>query len=108
VAFDDQRHVIYETGDMDELRLAYAITIHKSQGSEFPAVIVPLAMQQYVMLQRNLVYTGLTRGRKRVILVGDVNALEMAVKNTGSLKRWSGLLWRMQMTDGFQPVPQRN
>lgn len=95
VAFEDQRRVAYETGDLDELRLAYAITIHKSQGSEFPAVIMPISMQHYVMLQRNLIYTGLTRGRKRVILVGEANALEMAIKNTGSLHRWSGLLWRL-------------
>ncbi len=95
VRFDEQRHVPYETGDLDELRLAYAITIHKSQGSEFPAVILPLSTQHYVMLQRNLIYTGLTRGRKRVVLVGQSAALEIAVKQTGSQHRWSGLLARL-------------
>ena len=96
IRFDENRRVPYETGDLDELRLAYAITIHKSQGSEFPAVIIPLAMQHFVMLQRNLLYTGLTRGRQRVILVGDEKALGIAVKQTGNLHRWSGLLSRLQ------------
>jgi exodeoxyribonuclease V alpha subunit len=96
VRFDEQRRVPYETGDLDELRLAYAITIHKSQGSEFPAVILPLSTQHYVMLQRNLLYTGLTRGRKRVVLVGQTSALEISVKQTGSLQRWSGLKSRLQ------------
>lgn len=58
----DQREVVYDFGELDEIALAYAITIHKSQGSEFPAVVTPLAMQQYLLLQRNLVYTGITRG----------------------------------------------
>ena len=98
VRFDEQRRVPYETGDLDELRLAYAITIHKSQGSEFPAVILPLSTQHYVMLQRNLIYTGLTRGRKRVVLVGQASALEIAVKQTGSQQRWSGLLSRLRIT----------
>ncbi len=57
----DQREVVYDFGELDEVSLAYAITIHKSQGSEFPAVVIPLAMQQYLLLQRNLVYTGMTR-----------------------------------------------
>lgn len=96
VRFDENRWVPYETGDLDELRLAYAITIHKSQGSEFPAVVVPVSTQHYVMLQRNLIYTGLTRGRKRVVMVGDVKALEIAVRNTGSLHRHSGLLRRLR------------
>lgn len=91
VRFDDGREAIYESGDLDELRLAYAITIHKSQGSEFPAVIIPVSTQHYLMLQRNLFYTGITRGRKLVVLVGDAKALAIAVKNTGSTRRWSGL-----------------
>ncbi len=96
VHFDDGREAIYETGDLDELRLAYAITIHKSQGSEFPAVIIPVSTQHYVMLQRNLFYTGITRGRKLVVLVGDSKALGMAVKNTGGARRWGGLLERLR------------
>jgi exodeoxyribonuclease V alpha subunit len=95
VHFEDGRSAIYESGDMDELRLAWAITIHKSQGSEFPAVVIPVSTQHYVMLQRNLLYTGITRGRKLVILLGDPKALAIAVKNAGGARRWSGLLPRM-------------
>ncbi|HEX2747699.1 MAG TPA: ATP-dependent RecD-like DNA helicase [Verrucomicrobiales bacterium] len=98
VHFDDGRSAIYESGDMDELRLAWAITIHKSQGSEFPAVVIPVSMQHFVMLQRNLLYTGITRGRKLVVLVGDPKALALAVKNTGATRRWGGLLQRMTGT----------
>jgi exodeoxyribonuclease V alpha subunit len=95
VHFEDGRTAIYESGDMDELRLAWAITIHKSQGSEFPAIIIPVSTQHYVMLQRNLLYTGVTRGRKLVVLVGDSKALAIAVKNSGGTRRWSGLLQKM-------------
>ena len=70
VAFD-QRKVSYDFGELDELALAYAITIHKSQGSEFPVVVIPVAAQQFLLLQRNLIYTGVTRGRKLVLLVGQ-------------------------------------
>ena len=78
-----------------KLRLAYAITIHKSQRSEFPAIVTPLAMQQYMLLQRNLVYTGITRGKKLVVLIGQRKALAMAVKNNRTENRFSGLLARM-------------
>ena len=64
----DTREVVYDFGELDEVSLAYAITIHKSQGSEFSAVVIPLAMQQYMLLQRNLVYTGITRGKRLVVL----------------------------------------
>jgi exodeoxyribonuclease V alpha subunit len=73
--------IVYDFGELDEVSLAYAITIHKSQGSEFPAVVIPLAMQHYMLLQRNLVYTGITRGKKLVVLIGQRKALAMAVKN---------------------------
>jgi exodeoxyribonuclease V alpha subunit len=73
--------VTYDFGELDEVALAYAVTIHKSQGSEFPVVVVPLAMQQYLRLQRNLVYTGITRGKKLVVLTGQRKALAMAVRN---------------------------
>lgn len=96
VVFDNEREVNYEPGDLDELQLAYAITIHKSQGSEFPAVIIPLASEQFILLQRNLIYTGLTRGKKLVIFVGEMKALEMAIRNQDSNKRWTGLKWRLQ------------
>jgi exodeoxyribonuclease V alpha subunit len=92
----DQREVVYDYGELDEVSLAYAITIHKSQGSEFPAVVIPLAMQQFMLLQRNLVYTGITRGKKLVVLVGQKKALAMAVNNNRTEKRFSGLLARLK------------
>jgi exodeoxyribonuclease V alpha subunit len=91
----DLREVVYDYGELDEVALAYAITIHKSQGSEFSAVVTPLAMQQYMLLQRNLVYTGITRGKKLVVLIGQRKALGMAVKNNRTENRFSGLLARL-------------
>ena len=91
----DQREVVYDFGELDELSLSYAITIHKSQGSEFPAVVIPLATQQYLLLQRNLVYTGITRGKKLVVLIGQRKALAMAVRNNRTENRFSGLLARL-------------
>ena len=85
----DGREVIYGFTELDELVLAYATTIHKSQGSEYPAVVIPLVMQHYVMLQRNLVYTGVTRGKRLVVLVGQRKALAIAVKGGGTRRRWS-------------------
>ena len=76
----DSRDVVYDFGELDQVSLAYAITIHKAQGSEFPAVVIPLATQQYMLLQRNLVYTGITRGKKLVTLIGQKKALAMAVQ----------------------------
>ncbi len=92
----DSRDVTYRFGELDELALAYAITIHKSQGSEFPAIVIPLAMQQYLLLQRNLIYTGITRGRKLVVLIGQRQALATAVRNNRTDRRFSGLLTRLQ------------
>ena len=71
--------------------LAYATTIHKSQGSEYPAVVIPLTTQHYPMLQRNLLYTGVTRGKRLVVLVGQRKALAIAVKGTSTRRRWSKL-----------------
>jgi exodeoxyribonuclease V alpha subunit len=87
----DGREVVYGFGELDELVLAYATTIHKSQGSEYPAVVIPLTMQHYVMLQRNLVYTGVTRGKRLVVLVGQRKALAIAVKGGRVRRRWSKL-----------------
>ncbi|WP_299653646.1 ATP-binding domain-containing protein [uncultured Jannaschia sp.] len=70
---------------------AYATTIHKSQGSEYPAVVIPILTQHYAMLQRNLLYTGVTRGKKLVVLVGQPKAVAIAVKNVSSRRRWSKL-----------------
>jgi exodeoxyribonuclease V alpha subunit len=90
------RAVVYEFGELDELAPAYAITIHKSQGSEFPAVVIPLATQHYLLLQRNLVYTGVTRGKRLVVLVGQPKALALAVRNNRTEQRFSGLLSRLK------------
>ncbi|MFS3137351.1 ATP-dependent RecD-like DNA helicase [Gluconacetobacter sacchari] len=90
VSFDG-REVVYGFGELDELVLAYATTIHKSQGSEYPAVVIPLVTQHYAMLARNLLYTGVTRGRKLVVLVGQKKALAIAVRNQGGRRRWSKL-----------------
>jgi exodeoxyribonuclease V alpha subunit len=85
------RGVVYAFGELDELVLAYAITIHKAQGSEYPAVVIPLTTQHYVMLARNLLYTGVTRGKRLVVIVGQSRALAIAVKNAGTRRRWSKL-----------------
>ena len=97
----ERRDVVYDFNELDELSLAYAITIHKSQGSEFPAVLVPLAMQHYLLLQRNLVYTAMTRGRKLVVLVGQKKALAIAVHNNHAAERFSGLYERLRTSQGF-------
>lgn len=87
----DGRAVTYGWGELDNLVPAYACTIHKSQGSEYPAVVIPLLTQHYAMLQRNLVYTGLTRGKQLVVLVGQKKALAMAVKNHCGRRRYTKL-----------------
>ena len=92
----DQLDVIYDFVELDEVVLAYAIPVHKSQGSEFPAVVMPLAMQHYLLLQRNLLYTGITRGKRLVVLVGQANALALAVRNNRTRHRFSGLLARLR------------
>lgn len=92
----DQREVTYDYGELDELSLAYAITIHKSQGSEFPAVVIPLAMQHYLLLQRNLIYTAITRGKQLVIVIGQTKAMAAAVRNNRTRQRFSGLLARLR------------
>lgn len=91
----DGRSVEYEFSDLDELSLAYATSIHKSQGSEYPAVVIPLAMQHYLLLERNLLYTAVTRGKKLVIIIGQIKALAMAVKNKRATKRITKLAERL-------------
>jgi exodeoxyribonuclease V alpha subunit len=78
-------------GELDMLVPAYAATIHKSQGSEYPAVVIPMLTQHYAMLQRNLLYTGLTRGKRLVVLVGQKKAVAIAVRNVSARRRWSKL-----------------
>ncbi len=87
----DGRVVSYAFGELDQVVLAYATTIHKSQGSEYPAVVVPLTTQHYTMLQRRLVYTAVTRGKKLVVVVGQKKALAIAVRGGATLRRWSKL-----------------
>jgi exodeoxyribonuclease V alpha subunit len=97
VRYDD-RLVTYDYGELDEVSLAYAITIHKAQGSEFPAVVIPVAMQHFMLLERNLIYTGITRARKFLVVVGQKKALGLAVRNDQSRKRYSGLLSSLKKT----------
>ena len=87
----DGRQITFLFGELDSLVPAYAATIHKSQGSEYPAVVIPLQTQHYTMLQRNLLYTGITRGKKLVVLVGQKKAIAIAVKNVAGRRRWSKL-----------------
>jgi exodeoxyribonuclease V alpha subunit len=90
VAFEG-REVIYGFGELDELVLAYATTIHKAQGSEYPAVVIPLTLDHAPMLRRNLLYTGVTRGRRLVVLLGQREALARAIRDAGGRRRWSRL-----------------
>ena len=87
----DSRSVTYGYGELDTLVPAYAATIHKSQGSEYPAVVIPVLTQHYAMLQRNLLYTGVTRGKRLVVMVGQKKAVAIAVKNVSGRRRWSKL-----------------
>ena len=90
------RFVTYDFGDLDALSLAYVLSIHKSQGSEFPCVIIPLHTQHYLMLQRNLIYTAITRGKQLVILVGTKKALGMAVRRQDTKQRYTALQRRLE------------
>jgi exodeoxyribonuclease V alpha subunit len=85
------RPVQYDFGDLDELALAYVLSIHKSQGSEFPCVVIPVHTQHYMMLQRNLLYTAVTRGKRLVVLVGTKKALAMAVHRQDTARRYTAL-----------------
>ncbi len=94
----DDRIVNYDFSEIDEIALAYAISVHKSQGSEYPAVIIPLMTQHYAMLQRNLLYTAITRGKKLVILIGTQKALAIALKNDKPGQRLSSLASRLKVS----------
>lgn len=87
----DGRPVEYQAAELDRVVLAYATTIHKAQGSEYPAVVIPVTTQHFPMLQRNLIYTGITRGKRLVVLVGQKKALALAVRNVEARRRWSKL-----------------
>jgi exodeoxyribonuclease V alpha subunit len=92
----DDRRVRYEPADLPELVLAYACTVHKSQGSEYPVVVLVLHRQHHVMLQRNLLYTAVTRARRQVIVLGEARALSTAIRNNRVQVRWTGLAERLR------------
>ena len=96
VVLFDGREVEYESGELDELSLAYATSIHKSQGSEYPAVVIPLTMQHYIMLQRNLLYTAVTRGKQLVMIIGQKKALNRAVAHSVAGNRLTNLAFKLQ------------
>jgi exodeoxyribonuclease V alpha subunit len=87
--------VPYDYSDLDEIVLAYAISVHKSQGSEYPVVILPVVTQHYLLLQRNLIYTGITRAKKLVILIGTKKALAIALRNNKPQRRYTFLSERL-------------
>jgi len=90
------RVIEYDFSELDEIGLAYAISIHKSQGSEYPAIVIPLATQHFMMLARNLIYTGITRGKKLVMIIGQTKALAMAIKNASTKQRLTNLQKRLK------------
>jgi exodeoxyribonuclease V alpha subunit len=94
----DERSIMFDVRELDSLLHAYAITIHKSQGSEYPAVIIPLHTQHYIMLQRTLIYTAITRAKKLAILVGTTKALQLAVSQTLSKSRTTQLATCLQQS----------
>jgi exodeoxyribonuclease V alpha subunit len=91
----DDASITYDWSEADQLTLAYACSVHRAQGSEYPVVVVPIMTQHYMMLQRNLLYTAITRARKLVVLVGTHKAISIAVNNNQVAERWSGLEWRL-------------
>jgi len=92
----DERDVVYDYADLNEITLAWATSIHKSQGSEYPVVILPLYTQHYVMLSRNLFYTGLTRAKQLALIVGSEKAVAIAVKQVKQQQRYTRLRERLQ------------
>ena len=100
VHFGDELEVDYESGEFGELSLAYALTVHKSQGSEYPVVILPLVRSHTIMMQRNLLYTAVTRAKREVILLGSKAALNTAVANNRTSKRYTLLAERLHY--GFE------
>ena len=93
----DGRSATYDWSDTDQLTLAYVVSVHKAQGSEFPVIVMPIVTQHYMMLQRNLLYTSITRARKLCVLVGSRRAIGMAVKNNKVAQRFTALEWRLEV-----------
>jgi exodeoxyribonuclease V alpha subunit len=94
--YDGERDVAYDFGLLDELTLAYAISVHKAQGAEYPCVVIPLLTQHYALLQRNLLYTAVTRAKSLVVLLGDKRAIAIAVRNNRVAARYTGLARRLK------------
>jgi exodeoxyribonuclease V alpha subunit len=92
----DGRPVVFDFHELDQIVLAYAISVHKAQGSEYPAVILPLLPQHYLLLQRNLIYTAVTRARRLAVLVGSKRALAIGIRNNETRLRYTGLARRLR------------
>ena len=95
VLFDDGREAVYNYADLDELEHAFAITIHKSQGSEYPAVVIPLLTGTKKLLNRNLLYTAITRAKQMVVIVGNIGLINQMIDNTEEQKRFTSLALRL-------------
>ena len=100
VLFDEEKYVTYSQGELDELELAYAITIHKSQGSEYPAVVLPLLAGPRPLMNRNILYTAVTRGKKCVTIVGSRETVQNMIKNQSEQLRYSSLAGRIREIEG--------
>jgi exodeoxyribonuclease V alpha subunit len=96
VVFDENKYVTYDATQLDELELAYAVTVHKSQGSEFPIVIMPVSWFPPILATRNLLYTAVTRGKDAVVLVGSKNKMQGMIENNRITDRFTGLKARLQ------------
>jgi len=101
----DGREIPYDFSELDELVHAYAVSIHKSQGSEYPAVVIPILTQHYILLQRNLLYTGVTRGKKLVVIIGTRKAMAIAIRNNKTEQRYTLLSERLGGVDSVSGRP---
>lgn len=102
----DGREVAYELGELDEVALAYTATVHKSQGSEYPAIVIPMATQHYPMLERNPLYTGVARGKQLVVIIGQPKALAIAVRTIKSMRRLTNLVERLRQGEHVVGKPE--